>query len=188
MRKSHRLIILLLPMLLVVQVFAQATCETVIDAVLERLENICADLDRNTACYGIKHWMRSSLRSNPTVAFASPADAVPVNVLSSLQAAPLTTTSDQWGIAVMNIQANIPDTLPGQGVIFLVMGGAQLTDTSTDEMSPMQSVYFNAGIGEANCNEAPPTVAIQSPENIQINLTINGMDVTIGSTIIPHTD
>jgi LysM repeat protein len=47
----------------------------------------------------------------------------------------------------------------------------------------MQSFYFSTGLGAPTCNEAPNSVTVQSPKNINVDLSVNGLDVRIGSTI-----
>ncbi len=33
---------------------------------------------------------------------------------------------DHWGVALLSVQANLPDTLPGQSVIFMLLGDTQV--------------------------------------------------------------
>ena len=50
-------------------------------------------------------------------------------------------------------------------------------------ISPMQAFYFTGGLGQASCARAESTVYIQGPNNIRVDLNVNGAQVTIGSTI-----
>jgi hypothetical protein len=48
----------------------------------------------------------------------------------------------------------------------------------------MQSFYFNTGFGDPTCSEAPPSLlVVQGPNNVSVDITANGADITIGSTI-----
>ncbi len=48
----------------------------------------------------------------------------------------------------------------------------------------MQSFYLRSGIGSPQCDEAPQdSLIIQSPEKIVVELTVNGVQVRLGSTI-----
>jgi len=38
-----------------------------------------------------------------------------------------------WGLAVMQLQPNIPDTLPGQNVTFLLFGDTEIEDLTTGQ-------------------------------------------------------
>lgn len=51
------------------------------------------------------------------------------------------------------------------------------------QISPMQSFYFSAGLGQSTCAQASGTLFIQGPNNIRVDLAINGVDISIGSTI-----
>jgi hypothetical protein len=85
----------------------------------------------------------------------------------------------EWGIAVLKAQANLPATLPGQNVTFLLFGDVTLDNPTSD----MLAVTISTGIGQPDCEEAPQSaVMIQSPEGSQVAMNINGADVTLGST------
>jgi hypothetical protein len=190
---------------------------------------------------------------------------VDIAAIKTLQLSSLSLSDDTWGVALMKIQANLLDTLPGQNVTLLMFGNvnidnavepltslpmtagqnanvrarpttegtvlasltrgseviangrladgswiriqlpddsqsvgwvfAQLLQTDGDVESlsavessaqvfgPMQSFYFTSGTGDAACAEAPESgILIQSPGVGQVNLVVNGAEVTLGST------
>jgi hypothetical protein len=83
-----------------------------------------------------------------------------------------------FGVGVLNVQAQVPDTLPGQAVIFLLVGDARLTNEVTDDSSqetPFQSFYFLPGIGGLNCYEADPMLTIQTPGTRTVTIMLNGV-------------
>jgi LysM repeat protein len=84
-----------------------------------------------------------------------------------------------WGIAILKAQANLPDTLPGQNVTFLIFGGAAL-----DNITPqMRTVSLQTSVSSTTCTSAPDSgLLVQSPEGTQATLTINGANLTLGST------
>jgi hypothetical protein len=57
-----------------------------------------------------------------------PGDIVNVADVQHLQLASMSLDDETWGIALMRIQANLPDTLPGQNVTFLVFGDVEITN------------------------------------------------------------
>jgi LysM repeat protein len=164
-----------------------STCSTLVEEALDVLGSNCSELGRNTACYG-NFSVDADFKQDVTedVEFTNPTDRSPIEVIETLRTGAFDEENGVWGIAVMNVQANIPGTLPGQGVTYLLLGGAEVTDASetSDDYSPMQAFYFTAGVGSGQCNDAPSSLAVRSPENIQVDLNVNGIDVTIGSTII----
>jgi LysM repeat protein len=258
--------ICLILLLAVVPVLAQQTCPVLVQDALQALGDNCANLDRNTACYGYNHLEATFNEPVEDNFFTQVTERAGLTQMETLETSPLDTTSGEWGIGVMNVQANVPNTLPGQAVTFLLLGDAQvendvepdeafqpvapvdvttsgianlratpdfnaptlltLPDATTlsadgrsedgaflrvvyqeqvlwvdaavitgpealnelpilrdDSFTPMQAFYFTTGIGEPACSESPSLVAINSPENLHINLTVNGAAITVGSLI-----
>ncbi|MBN1286166.1 MAG: SH3 domain-containing protein [Anaerolineae bacterium] len=48
----------------------------------------------------------------------------------------------------------------------------------------MQAFHFKAGLGLPACEQAPNGLVVQSPEGVQVTFSINGMQVTLGSTVV----
>ena len=66
----------------------------------------------------------------------------PLTAVLTLSTAPMDLNHDIWGIAVFKLQANLPGTVPGQNVSFLVFGDTGLYNYSGD----MYSIYFSTGM------------------------------------------
>ncbi|MEZ4667102.1 MAG: SH3 domain-containing protein [Anaerolineae bacterium] len=192
--------------------------------------------------------------------------------MQTIETAPLNDAANEWGVAVMSVQANIPNPLPGQAVSFIllgdvnlenavppdqavqpadvpipvttinasnvralpttvsnvvgsVQGGVQLsadainpdknwvrvvyadqtpgwirrdlvsTDGDLDSLpvftrtsqTPMQAFYFRTGIGQPSCNQSPDVLVVQGPEQATVNITANGANIRISSTIALRT-
>ncbi|MEP7293098.1 MAG: hypothetical protein ABI835_15050, partial [Chloroflexota bacterium] len=103
-----------------------ATCPSVIQAALDEVGNNCGGLDRNSACYGYESVLASFSQPKPEDYFNQPSDRAGLIDLQGISTAPLDEQLNQWGIALMSVQANLPDTLPGQSVVFMVLGGTQV--------------------------------------------------------------
>lgn len=188
MSRLWRSVMIALPLCLIFVSVAAAqpsTCQATVSQALDAVEQNCAGLGTNEACYGNFAIRADFQQEMPVTAFVRPSDTVELAMLNTLRASPLDLERNEWGVAVMNVQADVPATAPGQGVVFLLLGDVRLDDGSLqrDDRAPMQAFFFSAGIGAPNCQEAPSTVAIRSPEGITVNLTINGLDVTLGSLI-----
>jgi hypothetical protein len=107
-------------------VLAQDACPELVKKALSQLANNCDGLDRNSACYGFN---RVDATFSGTVAdnfFSTPADRSQLALLQSIATAPLDSAENRWGIAVLNVQANVPNTLPGQGVVFMLLGDVKV--------------------------------------------------------------
>lgn len=262
----------LFTLLIITPIMAQdgGTCPAIVERALTEVGNNCAGLERNTACYGFNRVVSTFNNPQPADLFDAPSDRAPLIEFDTIQTTPLDDSIDQWGIAILNVQANIPNTLPGQGVIFMLVGDVTLTNdvapddaleygdniivtvavnspifsspttssntlgeaaagmlfpadglssagdwvrilnegvpgwiplaaldpstnTSTlpmlsaNRQTPMQAFYFTTGIGDAACAQAESALAIQSPQNLQVELTVNGVDISVGSTIFFQT-
>ena len=267
--RSSSLFLTLYILLSIVIVTAQTTCSALIEEALASLDTNCEDLDRNTACYGFDLVQAAFLSDVPDDFFVEPADVAGIGDLETIATAGLDEEHDIWGVAVMNVQANLPNTIPGQNVTFVLMGdtevenavspenafvpsdgidvltvvpaganvrsgpgtnynvlGAAANDTtlqadglsedrewlrvafrdrpawisrtvleenaaiddlpvlSPDLHTPMQAFFLRTGIGESTCEAAPDDILlIQGPDNIEIEFTVNGANVNIGSSV-----
>jgi LysM repeat protein len=245
---------------------AQSACPTVIQDALSAIANNCSDLSRNTACYGFDQVNADFSTEHPADYFTQETDQAGLTDLTTIQTSPLDEENEEFGAAVMNLQANVPNSIPGQGVIFLLLGetnvqnavaaadasepiaavavqtandatvyrlpsstAATLTDVAAGETlnadgtntnaewvrvivdeevgwiaatdleasdalaslpdvgsttrTPMQAFYFTTGIGQSECNQAESTIAVQSPEGIEVDLSVNGVDIRVGSLV-----
>lgn len=166
-----------------------STCSEMARRALNSIGMACNDLDRNSACYGFFNVLASFNQPVAPDFFSRPSDRVDLGALASLRTAAFDVASNQWGVAVMRIQANIPETLPGQAVTLVLLGDAQITDVSDPAtQTPMQAFTLSTGIGAPQCREVPPsTLTIQAPRGITVDLTVNGADIRVGSTAVIHT-
>lgn len=171
-------------------VAAQSDCPTIVQNALEIADTACEGIGRNQACYGNVALSAVPQEGVSDFTFSAAGDMVDVTDVQSLTLSSLDVDAEQWGIAEMKIQANIPDTLPGQNVTFLLFGDVKIENAPAppDErqpVSPMQAFLFKSGFQDRPCDAAPDSgILIQSPEGAgTINLTANGVDITLGSTI-----
>ncbi len=160
-------------------------CPSLVETALQILDASCTALGRDEACYGHTS-VEVDLVQPGEAAFAAPGDRVPLAEVQRIATAPLSLDGQEWGLALLSTRASLPDTLPGQGVLFLLMGDARLeNETPADaDAGPMQAFYFTAGLDEPACAAAPNALVIQNPSGTEATLTINGLDIRFGSTIV----
>lgn len=255
--------VLLVSLSIAVQAQEDKTCPAIAEEAMQQLGDNCTDVDRNSACYGFDQVNTTFTQPIEPGFFTQPADITELNIVDLIETAPMNLATNQWGIAVMKVQADIPNTLPGQAVTFLLMGDARvqnavpadeaalpvtvaatvaqeavvLSEPDTNAMilgtvaeqttlsvdaldssgtwarinylegrawvnlndlepdialdtlptgtrTPMQAFYFTTGVSAPACNEAPSVIAINTPDNLTINLNINGADVRLGSSLL----
>jgi hypothetical protein len=270
--KRFRPFAVLIALLTSISVLAQAgECPDLVKQALTQVGDNCAGLERNNACYGFNRVSVTFSQDVPTNAFSQPKDQAGLGELASVETAGLNTALNEWGVAVFSAQANIPGTLPGQSVKFLLLGdvsinnavtnptaqtttnpvsltttadanirslpttranvvGSVLTGTtltadaasqdgqwlrviynqttpgwinrevvqnagdlgglpkiSADSQTPMQAFTFRTGIGSPACNQSPSALVIQGPQKLAVNITANGVNINIGSTVALRT-
>ncbi len=163
------------------------TCNALVDTALEAIGNACGDLGRNEACYGNFNVQAVDFDDAPITDFDDSGDVTPISTIATITTAPLNLDEQVWGVAVLNLQANLPDTLPGQNVTFLIFGDAQINadDDAPDGFgAPMQAFRLSTGVGQVTCGAVPRDgVMVQSPQGTTVNFLINGVEVEMGSTV-----
>jgi hypothetical protein len=243
------------------------TCAALVEDALAAVGNNCGGLGRNSACYGFDNVSATFNEVMPGAFFTRPADLVELVDLQTLITGPLNIQSSQWGIAVLSVQADLPDALPGQNVTFLLFGDvalenavdpsvasaqsepinvttsaevtlltrpvanantsatvaanttlsadrlsddllwvrvvydqivgwlrvenvnstADITSLPTQSSAPvgtMQAVRLTTSPIGVNCDAAPPSLlVVQGPQQMTVNLNVNGAELNIGSTI-----
>jgi hypothetical protein len=117
-----------------VAVAQDATCPTIVRDALAATDSACAGTGRNEACYG-----NISLSAEPQpgisdFTFTKPGDLVNVAGVQTLTLSPLDQQEDTWGVALMKLQANLPETLPGQNVTFLLFGDVEIQNAVTSNV------------------------------------------------------
>lgn len=102
------------------------SCPEIVEIALASVNDVCGNVSRNSACYGYNQVSATFNSEVPPEFFTQVSDVAPLLDLETLQTAELNTELDIWGLAVMNVQANLPETLPGQSVVILLMGDAEI--------------------------------------------------------------
>ena len=103
-----------------------ANCPAVDQTALDFIDNVCTGLGRNETCYGYNRVDALFWAADEALVFDAPSDRVPLIEVQRLATAPLDVDQNEWGIAAMQIQSPNCTTLPGQAVMFLLMGDVSL--------------------------------------------------------------
>jgi hypothetical protein len=158
---------------------ADLKCEDILKAALEQLHNACDGIGRNRACYG-NNQISATAAVDQALKFDTVGDIAAIQTISSLVTSPMNVDTGTWGVSLLKLQANLPDTLPGQNVTFLVYGDTQIDNPSGD----MQSFYFSSGLGNMDCKTIPDSgIVVRSPNHMKVSFKANGVEITIASTI-----
>ncbi len=121
----------------------QAVCTDMVKQALATVDTACAPTGRNQACYGNISLIATPRDGVQTFNFQKQGDLTDVADVASLQLEQLDLVKQVWGIALMKVQANLPDTLPGQNVTFLLFGDVKLDNAASN--ANVMSVDVTAG-------------------------------------------
>lgn len=125
------------------------SCDALIQEALQLSANFCLELGRNEACYG--YHTVSAVLSNPDAAFAERGDIVDVTELATVITRPIDPTTGEWGIVMMNLDADLPDT-SGDTVRLLLFGGVEITPNSPDALVENRPVVQVTNTNDNNLN------------------------------------
>ncbi len=110
-------------------VAAQTTdgvCPGVVNDALSQLGTNCANMARNSACYGFNNVDTVFNVPVPSDFFTATNERADLLTIDTIRTVALNLADDQWGVSLLNVQANLPDALPGQGVVFVLLGGVEV--------------------------------------------------------------
>src|SRR4051812_3002082 len=115
--KLYRRIAYFLILLSFTTIVAQdATCGAVVQQALDIVGQSCTAIGRNQACYGYVSLQATPREGVQNFNFKQDGDLVSVADIDSLRLSRLDLAQKTWGIALMKLQASLPDSLPGQNV------------------------------------------------------------------------
>jgi hypothetical protein len=179
------LLLLLLVSVTLAQEDTWDTCPVIVQTALAAADAACNETGSNQACYG-----NISLEAEPQtgisgLVFDAPGDQVDVDSVRTLRLSSMNLDTDEWGVSLLRIRANLPEAL-GENAELLLFGNVQLdaAESAPENFGPMQAFYFQSGLGDAPCAEAPDSgILIQTPEGVaEVNLLVNEVDIRLGST------
>jgi hypothetical protein len=135
-----------------------AACPTLVDDALTAVGNTCTGLGRNQVCYGNNRVTALTWEQATLGGFELPGDTANLADIASLVTAPLNVTDSIWGVALLRLQADLPDTLPGQNVTFVVFGETNLRSETIPDADTIDRVTYVARTnGGVNLRSGPGT-------------------------------
>lgn len=120
---------------------AQQACPPLVDQALTAITTVCQAVRRNQACYA--NGQITAQGRVPEFTFSNIGDIASLIDIETLRLSALDTTTQSWGISLMNLQANLPDSLPGKGVILLAFGDTQIENATTPPVNISATLTAN---------------------------------------------
>lgn len=130
-------------------------CPAIVETALETTAAACASTSRNQACYGNINLEAELDPAVGELAFTQQGDIVDVAAVRTLRLSPLDEVLGEWGVALMKVQANLPDTLPGQNVSVLLFGDVEIENAAAALVKFPVNAASNINIrGRPSTNDA----------------------------------
>jgi hypothetical protein len=130
-------IAVLLSLLSTVVLAQEQTCPEIVQAALDATDEQCSSTGRNQACYGNVNLEAAPQPNVEDFSFSAPGDMVAVSAIESLTLASRVADEGEWGVALMQLQVNIPETTPGQNVTFLLFGDVEIENRVETNVDPV---------------------------------------------------
>lgn len=152
-----------------------ASCQALIEKAMETSNSFCSQIDSNKACYG-NNTIKADLAPGTTQTFSTRGDIVDVDKVRRISASPLKLDSNEWGVAILKVIANLPRSLPGQTVTMIVFGNTTLDK----EGGNLESFFFSSELGQIVCEKVPDDgIMISVAEGEGVRFTVNGAELTL---------
>ncbi|MCC7207415.1 MAG: hypothetical protein IT323_08920 [Anaerolineae bacterium] len=157
-------------------------CDAVLSRAISFTEQRCGDTGRNEACYGYNRVVAEfQPDADPSrTRFEAVGDIVPVRSLARIQTQGLNLEEATWGMAVLKLQANLPNTNPGQNVTFILYGNTSLVPAA----GQTNAFYLSTELGELSCNQLPSSsLVVRAPGHVEVAFTLNNVQIRLASTL-----
>ncbi|MCS7071527.1 MAG: hypothetical protein NZM00_08485, partial [Anaerolinea sp.] len=118
-------------------------CPPIVNQALASVGSACDGLGRNSACYGYRAVTATFSTPQPVGYFSWVGDTADLLTLETIRTSPLDPARSQWGVALLNVQASLPGTLPGQNLTFLLLGDAQIENAVAPETAFQGGIPVN---------------------------------------------
>lgn len=152
------------------------SCQELINQAMRISGSSCEHVGPNQVCYG-NFTIHADLFPNANQQFLKTGDVIDIAHVESLTTSPLNLETKEWGIAIFNLIANLPRSLPGEAVKMVVFGNTTLDNKATTDI---QSFYFSSELGQIVCDKVPfDGIMVTMPDGTGLRLSINGSELTL---------
>jgi LysM repeat protein len=146
-------------------------CEELVRAAMDTASDACIELEGGEACYGHTQ-VSAEFQPDAAVRFSLPGDSANLTTIRRIQTTALSEAAQTWGIAVVKA------IIEQHEVLFVLYGDATLDKITPDASAASLSTRS----GGASCGPSS-AMLVQSSEDAQVTLNLNGVDITLGSTV-----
>lgn len=162
-------------------------CLSFVNEALAQVGDVCTSTGRNQVCYGNFSINATPFSNQVVFDFNEIGDLANISEIENLQLEPYSAAEQKWGIAVLNLQANLENSLPGQSITIMAFGDTQIFYDRDSLEEPDPFVFrFQTGIGQSDCVGIEQSgLIIQTPEgDVSVDFRINNVEVSLGSIAV----
>ncbi|MCB9435654.1 MAG: SH3 domain-containing protein [Anaerolineales bacterium] len=131
-------------------------CDALVTEALQVLGTACTEVGRNEACYGHSRVAATFREDVDGVTFATSGDTTALTNLEALVTEPLDMDAGTWGVALMRLQADLPESDPDSAMTLILFGDTEVTnavDLNTADFPTC--VIENASLSNMNMRSGP---------------------------------
>lgn len=156
-------------------------CIDLYEDALQIVGTACAEMGRNEACYG--HFaLTAQLQAASDGQFETSGDIIDVIDIQSLETQPADPANGIWGVALLQLQADLPDD-SDDTMTFILFGDVEFENMGLSDIGGSELQSFSLQTGNAdNCEALPDGLMVRSPDGQRARVMINGVELTFSST------
>lgn len=113
------------------------SCPSIVQNALAVTDTACERTGRNQTCYGNFRLEAVAQPGFDNILLRQRGDIADVAAISTLALSSMNADAEEWGVALMRIQANLPEALPGQNVTFLLFGDVEIENAVPSNTEPV---------------------------------------------------
>jgi uncharacterized protein YraI len=128
------------------------TCPELVRTAYATTADLCDATGRNQACYGHSLLQATAQPDVTSFKFSQEGDLADVSEIQSLRLSVMDDTTGAWGISLMRLQANMPNSQLGKNVTLLLMGDVEI---SADQAATATQEATVSARGNVNVRQSP---------------------------------
>jgi len=154
---------------------AQVDCAAHINAVIEGLAGVCANLSAGQVCFAHERVAVTVEGVPALVSFSRPDDRAAFASLRNMQTSPFDAFTGAWGVAVIRPSAAPP--------VLLLTGDVQLANRAT-AAGALDLVVLTGAAAELQCPEAAPGFSLYVPPGDRLELALNEAGMILDGALV----
>ncbi|MBN1679615.1 MAG: SH3 domain-containing protein [Anaerolineae bacterium] len=131
-------------------------CDQLVHEALSAIGTFCADMGLNEACYGHTLVTATFQPGVSGIQFETNGDIAPLVDLQALVTKPADPLPGIWGVAMMKVQADLPDA-GDQAMTFVLFGDTEVTNTVDPALAAMPTCQISIQGNNINVRSGPGT-------------------------------